>query len=493
MGMIKKSVFSRRVIAMLTCMTLLTPLLAACTSNEPSDDQEERVLRIGTVYGSNDDTYFRQQYTDIFEVLNDNITIEIVPAVDQNQYQYFDYTKNEQPEQPDTLEAVKKLMTGENPVDVIVGDTSLFKSLIQENMLTQLDPLIAEDEFDTTDIVPTVLDGIKDMGDNNLYALTPTFSSSALFYNKAIFQEAGVEPPTDGATWEDIFDKARRATSGEGEDRVYGFSFSQYAGDPFYNVQMYASPLQLRTFDDKAETMTVNNDSWERVWDTVATLARDQIVPGQEVFEYQTDQTEFNPFQGNMFMEGKLAMVVSDYSYVTRLISDNKYAETDDQFDPIDWDVVTPPVHQEKPGIGGNVYLSSLMAINSNAQNPEDAWEFIKFLNGEEWAKVKARSSYEMVSRKSYIQPKDGLDYNIAAFYTLKPVPPTSTDMNTLFQKMPNLWQVDSVGQKYFNEVVENKKTPKEALEAWEQDGNEMLQKLKTDPNASFEDKLGAN
>lgn len=491
--MIKKSVFRRPVIAMLTCMTLLTPLLAACTSNEPSDDQEERVLRIGTLYGSNDDTYFRQQYTDIFEVLNDNITIEIVPAVDQDQYQYFDYTKNEQPEQPDTLEAVKKLMTGDNPVDVIVGDTSVFKSLIQENMLTQLDPLIAEDEFDTTDIVPTVLDGIKDMGDNNLYALTPTFSSSALFYNKAIFQKAGVEPPADGATWEDIFDLARRVTSGEGEDRVYGFSFNQYGGDTYYNVQTYASPLQLRIFDDKAETMTVNNESWERVWDTVATLTRDKIVPGQEVYEYQTDQTEFNPFQGNMFMEGKLAMVVSDYSYVTRLINDNKYAETDDKFDPIDWDVVTPPVHQEKPGIGGNVYLSSLMAINSNAQNPDDAWEFIKFLNGEEWAKVKARSSYEMVSRKSYIQPKEGLDYNIAAFYTLKPIPPTSTDMNTLYQKMPNLWQVDSVGQKYFNEVVENKKTPKEALEAWEQDGNEMLQKLKTDPKASFEDKLGAN
>ncbi|MCM3784393.1 extracellular solute-binding protein [Neobacillus mesonae] len=489
-----KSVFRRPVIAMLTCITLLTPLLAACTSNEPSDDQEERVLRIGTLYGSNDDSYFRQQYTDVFEVLNDNITIEIVPAVDQNQYQYFDYTSNEQPEQPDTLESMKKLMTGDNPVDVVIGDTSLLKSLIQENMLTQLDPLIAEDEFDTADIVPTVLDGIKDLGDNSLYALTPTFSSSALYYNKAIFQEAGVEPPADGATWEDIFDKAKRVSAGEGADRVYGFSFNQYYGDSFYNAQMFAAPLQLRTFDDKAETMTVNNDSWERVWDTVAGLSRDKIIPGQEIYEYQnSDANTFNPFQGNLFMEGKLAMMISDYGYVTRLISDNKYAETDDKYDPIDWDVVTPPVHQEKPDIGGNVYLSSLMSINSGAQNPEDAWEFIKFLNGEEWAKIKARSSYELVSRKSYIQPKEGLDYNIAAFYTLKPVPPSSTDMTSLYQKMPSLWQVETVGQKYFNEVIENKKTSKEALEAWEKDGNEMLQKLKADPKATFEDMLGYN
>ncbi|MBD7967681.1 extracellular solute-binding protein [Paenibacillus gallinarum] len=486
----KRSLLARPVVTLLTCMTLVAPAIAGCTAAEPSQEQE-RVLRVGTLYGSNDDSYFRQQYTDVFEVLNDNITIEIVPAIDQSEYQYYDYTQKEQPEQPDQLESVKKMLTGDNPVDVIIGDVSTMRSLIQENMLKQLDPLIAEDKFDTSDIVPTVLDGIKDIGDNSIYALTPTFSSSALFYNKAIFQKAGVEPPVDGSTWDDIFDKARRVTSGEGKDQIYGISLNQWGSDAFYDAQTYAAPLQLRTYDEKAEKMTVDNDSWEKVWSTISKLARDKVLAGQDAMNNNSGAPEvFNPFQGNLFMEGRAAMVIADYGYVTRLINDNKYAEKNEKFNPVEWDVVTPPVHQEKPGVGGNVYLSNLMAINSSAQNSDDAWEFIKFLNGEEWAKIRARSSYELVSRKSYIKPKEGLDYNIGAFYALKPIPPMNMNQYQLYQKMPNLWQVDQVGQKYFKQVLDNKKTPKEALAEWQKEGDEMLLKLQKDPKASFEDKL---
>lgn len=138
--------------------------------------------------GSQDDSYFRQQFTDAFELTHPNVTIEVVAAVDQgSMYGYG--TQEEQQEMPDSLENMKKIMTGDNPVDVVVADTATLKSLIQENMVKQLDPLIQEDKFDTSDIVPSVIEGIKDLGDQSIYALTPTFSSSALFYNKAMFQK----------------------------------------------------------------------------------------------------------------------------------------------------------------------------------------------------------------------------------------------------------------------------------------------------------------
>ena len=38
----------------------------------------------------------------------------------------------------------------------------------------------------------------------------------------------------------------------------------------------------------------------------------------------------------------------------------------------------------------------------------------------------------------------------------------------------------------YFTQVLENKKTPKEALGEWAAKGNEMLEKLKKDPKATF-------
>ena len=89
--------------------------------------------------GRQDDSYFRQQFTDAFELTHPNVTIEIVAAVDQSSMYGYGNTE-EQPEVPDTMESLKKIMTGDNPVDVIVADTATVKSLIQENLVKQLDP-----------------------------------------------------------------------------------------------------------------------------------------------------------------------------------------------------------------------------------------------------------------------------------------------------------------------------------------------------------------
>ena len=474
----KNRLWGKRVLALMATATLALPLIAGCTASE-SNENEQRVLRVATLWGGQDDSYFRQQFTDAFELTHKNVTIEIVPAIDQGSMYGYGYDENQ--EIPDTVESLKKIMTGDNPVDVVVADSSTMKSLIQENMVKQLDPLIQEDKFDTSDFVPSVIEGIKDLGDQNIYALTPTFMSSALFYNKGMFEKAGVEPPTDNMTWDDVFNLATRLTKGEGKDHVFGMAFTTYqGGSPYYSMQQYYNSLQLKVFDDKAEKMTVDSPQWEKVWSTVSKLARDKVIPRGDEPQEQQSEGRYNPLQGDLFLSGKTAMAIGDYNYINQLIDANKNADKMKDFTKVEWDVVTPPVHPEAPEIGGTIYLSSLMAINSSAQNPEDAWELIKYMNSEDWAKIKARSSYEMVSRKSFIKPKDGLDYNIQAFYKLKPVPPTSTNLDKMYQ-------INEKGMQYFDQVLDNKKTPKEALAEWAAKGNEMLAKIKKDPKATFQ------
>lgn len=481
----KNRLWGKRVLSLMATATLALPLIAGCTASE-SNDNEQRVLRVATLWGGQDDSYFRQQFTDAFELTHKNVTIEIVPAIDQGSMYGYGYDENQ--EMPDTVESLKKIMSGDNPVDVIVADSSTMKSLIQENMVKQLDPLIQEDKFDTSDFVPSVIEGIKDLGDQNIYALTPTFMSSALFYNKTMFEKAGVEPPTDNMTWDEVFNLATRLTKGEGKDHVFGMAFTTYqSGSMYYSMQQYYNSLQLKVFDDKAEKMTVDSPQWEKVWSTVSKLARDKVIPRGDEPQEQQSEGRYNPLQGDLFMSGKTAMAIGDYNYINQLIDANKNADKMKDFTKVEWDVVTPPVHPEAPEIGGTIYLSSLMAINSSAQNPEDAWELIKYMNSEDWAKIKARSSYEMVSRKSFIKPKDGLDYNIQAFYKLKPVPPTSTNLDKMYQKSPGLWQINEKGMQYFDQVLDNKKTPKEALAEWAAKGNEMLAKIKKDPKATFQ------
>ncbi|GGG09931.1 ABC transporter substrate-binding protein [Paenibacillus abyssi] len=471
-------------------MALFMSLLAACSGGNGDSSAENRVLRIGVLYGGEDnEPYFRQQYTDIYEYNNPNLTIEIVSAINYDSMRYIQ--PGEEQKQPDPYEEMQKMLTGTNPVDVVVVEYNMLRRLVQDNLLKELDPLIQQDEFDISDYVPTVIDGIKSAGDNKIYALTPTFTSSALYYNKKIFQDAGLQPPTDNMQWEDVMNVARQLSKGEGNERTYGLMLNRWSGDGFYEIQNYAAPLQLKIFDDKGEKMLVNSDQWKKVWEQVAGLYKDKIIPtNQDMYSTMPvdgGERPFNPFEGDLFLNGRVAMMVGDYYYLNELRRADLQKDNIEGFQMVDWDVVTVPEHPEKPGVGGNIYLSSLMGINTNAQNQEDAWEFVKFMNSKEWAKLRSRSTYEMVARKEFIKPREGMDYNLAAFYSMQPVPPMSMDMEKIYRERPNIYQVNNIGQMLFQEVVDNKKTVAEALAEWETKGDAMLQEIKSNPNGPLE------
>jgi multiple sugar transport system substrate-binding protein len=446
-------------------------ILAACNGKENNQQNEQRVLRIATnmVSSTTDTQWFRQQYTELYQFSHQNVEIEVVPFVDYSQMRY----QTEPAEMPDEAESLKQLLTGPNPPDVVVFDLTLLRSSVEENLLMQLDPLIAEDKFDTSDIVPAVLEGIRNAGDGVLYGLAPSFTSSALFYNKKFFDDSNV--PRDGMTWDEVFDLARLVSSGEGNDRKYGFSFNRWSGDPFYDMRVYTETLGLRMIDENGEKMTVGNSAqWEKVFSTIAKLNADKIVP--QPIDWSQPRDDWGPFADDRFLSGDLAMVIAEYGYINQLLDANRNAEKIKGFEPIDWDVVTVPVHPEAREYGTSIYLSGVMAINAKAQNPDDAWDYIKFMNSEELAKLKGYNSYDLVSRKSYIKPKEGLNYNVAAFYQLLPAPPV--DEYKVINKY-NLWPVQQMGSELLQEVIKGNKTSKEALTEWQTRGDQQIKELK--------------
>lgn len=471
-------------------LIMASAVLSAC-SGASNDKTEKRVLRIGLVSGSStDSSYVRQQFTDTFEYTHPNIELQFAYATDyQDQaYEMMDPTKK----QPDPYEKMKELMTGTNPVDVVLFDYNQLARMTQDGLLQQLDPLITKDKFDISDFVPTVIDGIKDAGDNNIYALTPTFTGSALFYNKKIFQDAGVQPPTDNMTWNQVFDLARKVSSGTGKDQKFGIQIDRFGWDAYRNLQTYVQPLQLKIFDDKQEKMLVDSgDAWKNAWKTIAEQYKNKVMPTQQDIQkiseaYQQNdggKVAYNPFNGDLFNSGNLGMVISGNYFVTELINAKKAEGKIKGFKPVDWDVVTVPTFEEKPGVGIASSLGNMMGINAKAQNQDDAWELIKFLNGKEWAKLKSRATYEIPSRQEFIKPLEGLDYNIKAFYSLKPVLSSDLEQDRIVRQKPGIQEVYSMPQQLFQEVLDGKKSVDEAINEWAAKGNVVLQKLKANPN----------
>ncbi|MCC2685867.1 MAG: transporter substrate-binding protein [Paenibacillaceae bacterium] len=473
----------KRSSAILLSVALSATMLAACAQKTGADDKTQHVLRISSSTGYNESS-FRQQFTEVFEFANPNIEIEYIPTMDETRY-YVPRQAGEK--QPNPYETLKEIMQGDNPPDVVMISYDQLPDLIANNMLIQLVPLVTKDKFDVSDLVPAVIDGLKTIGDNKLYALAPTFSSSAIVYNKTLFDQAGVGYPQDGMTWEQIFDLAHRVTKPDDENPVYGFGFSTGYSDVYNGIPVFTAPLQLTMYNDNADKMTVDSDQWEKVWKTMLQLVTDKVIPprpenGKRPMPMANGK--FNPFQYDDFLSGRLAMAVINYSQITQIVNANKSAGQIEGFKPINWDVVTMPSHPEAPGIGGNIYMNGIMAINAKAQNQADAWNFIKFINGEDWAKLRSHNDYEMVSRKKYIQPIDGLDFHIQAFYNIIPAPMQN---NAALRDNPNLYRVQDIGRQMFQSVENGELEVRDALKQWQTQGDSLLQQIKNNPNGPID------
>lgn len=477
-------------------LSLFVPLLAACNSGNANDPENKRTLRIGTLYGSKaDETYFRQQYTDLFEFSHKGIEIEIVPAIDWSQQQFENMDEDGRYIQPDQLAKTKEIMTGTNPVDVMIFDINLLGPLVQDNMLKQLDPLLKEDKIDVNAFVPSVMNSIRDQGNGNIYALTPTFMPSALYYNKKLFTDMGVTPPQDNMSWGDVFNLARQMTKGTGKDAIFGFSFSQWggSGENWYDLQNFAAPLNLKMYDPTGEKMTINTPQWKNLLNTVYKLYEDHIVPHQEdmnaFYEQPSDgKYRYNPYQGQLFLNGHVAMTVGNYGMINDIQQMNENADKL-KVDKLDWDVVTVPYHDAYPDVGAMTSFSSLSGINAKAQNLDDAWEFVKFMNSEERAVFTSRSTYELSSRTAFIKPREGMSYNIDAFTKMKPAPTPngSPAEQQLLQERPNLNLIQDVFNQVYNSIFQGQRTVDEALTFMETKGNDLLQKIKTNPKGQID------
>lgn len=119
--------------AVILSLSLIFISLTACNfGGSNSDDDVTRVLKIATIYGDDRNSSIRSQYTDLFAFANDNIEIEVISAINYNDRRYVRYN-DEEYEEPDPVEEMKKLLESSNPPDVVMLDYSYLSSFIEDN------------------------------------------------------------------------------------------------------------------------------------------------------------------------------------------------------------------------------------------------------------------------------------------------------------------------------------------------------------------------
>jgi len=472
--------FKRNCLIALLVFTL--SIITGCLKSEPSASSEPRVLRIlGSEYTVNQDSSY-------FEVSHDNVSIELINIDKIYQEAYNNTSQGQQPSvNPD--DKIKEIINGPNPPDVIYLNQTQLTQYIEEGLITPLDSFIEKEKFDLDGIAPALINGIRNIGNGTLYALAPTFESQVLIYNKTMFDKMNIPYPEDKMSWEQIFNLARQLTHEENGKKIYGLAFESYM-DASSQMDIYTQPLNLSIFNADYTSVTVNTPEWEKVWSTIAELHTAEIVPPL-----------FNPMKAREsgeivsvsyadrqpFLFGRAAMAIGRYNDIRQLAESMTgnvyYGDAMEQSAKFEWDIVTLPIHPEVGDVGGNVSMYDLLAINANSDQADLAWQYISFINGEKMAKVKAKQSWQLVSRFEHVQQPEGLTINLNAFVALTPANNTwVSEFRKLYPKH-SPYEITSIGSQLLEQVINGEKTVQEALAEYQTKGQEALDRIRQEEN----------
>lgn len=204
---------------------------------------------------------------------------------------------------------------------------------------------------DTSGINKTALDAFN--VDGKQYGVPGCFSNVLLFYNKELFDQAGIDYPTNDWTWEDAQVAAEKIRA-LGTD-TYGI-YAPITYNEFFKVAaQYGGSL----FNEDMTAFTV--DSKENI--TAANMMIDRIVKTN----VQPTEVQMGGMgDWDLFMSGRLGMIP------TGIWAFSTFAESCD----FDWDICVEPGGTQK----ATHFFSNAYVVNAESANKEAASTWINWL-----------------------------------------------------------------------------------------------------------------
>ncbi|MFD2117263.1 ABC transporter substrate-binding protein [Paenibacillus yanchengensis] len=274
-----------------------------------------------------------------------------------------------------------KQFVNEHQPDIMVLNSDEYDWLMDENALLDISDLVSSKDFDREEILPAVMEYLKTKGNGRLYGLAPTFFSTTLFYNKDLFDELAIPYQTNHMTWDEVFHLAKRFV-GQVEG-VNGIS-QPFQNDPFNFVKTIAEYNGVKLFDHDRNQLVMDSPDWRQIFELIVNAYKNKLVyePSETAKVHSNMQDEILS-QQNVFLVGQSAMTVDNYYLLNMIEKGSK---------PVNWDVVTVPIDERKPDTSNGFFVSSIFAINLNTSKLDMAWEFMKFVNGDDFAQSLSKS-----------------------------------------------------------------------------------------------------
>lgn len=243
-----------------------------------------------------------------------------------------------------------------------------------ENGVTQdLSEFMSSDSKSKYD--ETALTGYS-TADGEQFALPSSFSTVLTFYNKDLFDAAGVEYPTSDWTWEDEMAAAEKLT--DPENGVYGLV------TPFSYNEFYKTAAQNggALFNEDYSEVTINSP--ENV----------------EALQYMIDAIDKGVTPANLAPDEDMNMFKNQQAamFTTGTWMFSAFADVD-----FNWDVAVEAGNTQK----ATHYFSNGVAMSADSENKEAAYKFMEFYTSDpEVQMLKVENDWETPA----VSDKDVID-----------------------------------------------------------------------------------
>ena len=264
--------------------------------------------------------------------------------------------------------------------DAFAIGTDRLKTYLDRGGLLALDPFIQTDRsFSSSDYYHGMLDLLQ--VDDQTWAVPLGVDMFVLFYNKDVFEQAGIELPHAGWTWDDFLNAAISLTNPDNPDHpVYGYTTTPGYSDTFAFIYAHGGQLlddlQNPTQPTFTDPITLEALDW---YANLFLIHKVALSPSEAQRQFQSNRYVYY----QMVQAGNAAMWILPISNRGGI------------FWPEPWDFNWGMAPLPRDAFSFNlVWVDEVYAISAETNHPQETWEWVSYLSQQiHNRKIPARTS----------------------------------------------------------------------------------------------------
>lgn len=280
--------------------------------------------------------------------------------------------------------------TGGDLPDVFWMHSNEAERYMRNDILLDLTDRIASSEKLEMDKFPSEIKTLYQY-DGKTYAVPKDVDTIALFYNKTLFDEAGLDYPDDTWTWDDYYDAAVALTKEDGSQ--YGTAMSPTNNQDGWMNIVYS--MGGKVISDDKKTSGFDDPATIKAMEFVDRLVKDGMPPASVMAENANDV---------LLGSGKIAMLPLG-SWMIAPMKTHEYISENCAVAVLPKDAET--------GRRISIYNGLGWAISAKTENPEAAWQLVEWFGSKEG---QTRQAELGVSMSAYEGVSDGWKANTDVF-----------------------------------------------------------------------------